>query len=96
MTKKNEQTLKQVLDLFLGSQKIKDKYLLVRIQEAWRQHLGPTINSYTSEVSFRKGILTVHISSAPLRQELLFGKDKLIALINEALQDEVIKVIRIY
>lgn len=45
---------------------------------AWREVVGPRIAAHTKVKSFRGGVLTVGVDSAPLRQELtLFQKDEL-------------------
>jgi hypothetical protein len=94
--KKNEQPLNQVLKQFLNTGKIKEKYLAVRIQEAWSKQMGPAISKYTGPITFKRGVLSVQIFSAPLKEELLYGKEKIINLLNEHLEEEVIKGIRIY
>ena len=93
---KNEQTLKEVLLQVVGSPKIKDKYLLLSIKDAWKTCFGPTIQQYTSELRFREGILTATITSAPLRHELSLNKEKIIRIMNETLQSDHIKVVHIY
>lgn len=93
---KNEQTLKEILLQVVGSPKIKDKYLLLSIKEAWSKCFGPTIQQYTSELRFREGNLTVVITSAPLRHELSLNKEKIIKIMNEALQSDHIKKVQIY
>ena len=92
----NEQKLGDILKLFVQSKPIKDKYLLEEIRSLWYTNMGPTIAQYTSDMRFQKGILTLKISSAPLKQELIYGKQKLIALLNEDLFDNPIQDIRIY
>lgn len=92
----NEQKLGDLLRQFVQSKPIKDKYLLEEIKSIWNANMGTTIAQYTSEMKFRNGILTLKISSAPLRQELLYGKPKLLSLLNEDLPGDPIKDIRIY
>ena len=49
------------------------------------------VNSYTKNVALRGSTLYVELSSSVLREELSHGKSKIIAMINEELQREVIK-----
>jgi len=58
--------------------------------------MGPVIAGYTTRISFAEGILTVYVSSAPLRKELMMGKDKLIKNLNEAIGTPVIREVQIY
>lgn len=93
---KNEQTLKEVLLQLVSSPQIKDKYLLLSIKDAWAKCFGPTIQQYTTDLRFRNGILTVLISSAPLRHELTLSKGKIIKIMNETLEADHIKQVHIY
>lgn len=93
---RNEKTLKEILEQFARTKPIKNNLTEVRIKEAWKTQLGPSIQNYTSDMKFRNGILTVNLTSAPLRQELLYGQAKLIGLLNETLGEELIKEVKIY
>lgn len=93
---KNEQTLKEVLLQVINTPQIKDKYLLLSIEDAWKKCFGPTIQEYTREIRFRSGVLTVVISSAPLRHELTLNKEKIINIMNETLQANHIEKVNIY
>lgn len=57
----------------------------VNAEAAWEKIMGPGVNSYTSEVSFRGGILYVTLTSSVLREELSHGRSKIIRMLNEAL-----------
>ena len=92
----NERTLKDVLHQFVKTKPIRDKYELLNIKEVWKKCLGKTIDQYTSDIRYFSGTLTVVITSAPLRQELNFGKDKLKKLLNEELGKDVIHEIKIF
>ena len=92
----NEKTLKEILSHFVESKPIKNKYTLVHIKEVWRAQLGPSIEHYTTDLTFSRGILKARLTSAPLRQELLYNKPKLMALLNEALGEEIIKDVKIF
>jgi len=92
----NEKTLKEILSNFVQSKPIKNKYNLVHIKEVWRTQLGPSIQHYTTDLTFSRDVLTVRLTSAPLRQELLYNKPKLIKLLNDALGEQVIKDVKIF
>lgn len=94
--KKNEETLKNILQSYVRSDKLGDKYNSALLESVWQKELSPLINNYTGKINFFKGKLTVEITSAPLRNELYNGRDKIITLLNEAVGKEVVKEIRIY
>jgi len=53
--------------------------------------MGNGVNSYTKEVVLKGTTLYVSLTSAVLREELSYGKQKIIKMINEELRKEVIK-----
>ena len=89
--KANDQTIKEAIDLFLETYKIKDKYLETSVLAQWEQIMGRTIASRTSEIYIRNKKLFIRLNSAALKQELFHGKEKIIELINEKMGAIVIK-----
>ena len=45
--------------------------------------MGKTISSRTTKLFFKQKVLYVELSSAPLKQELILAKVKILALLNE-------------
>lgn len=60
-------------------------------KNAWYAVMGKSIEAYTNSVELKNQTLVVQLSSAPLREELSYGKSKIITNINEFLRREVIK-----
>jgi len=65
----------------------------VRIREVWEKQMGTSILAYTEEIMLKNNTLFVTLSSAVLREELSYGKEKIINLLNESLDKEVVKKI---
>ncbi len=63
----------------------------INVQEAWKALMGNGVNSYTKEVVLKGSTLYVSLTSAVLREELSYGKQKIIKMINEEIGKEVIK-----
>ena len=59
----------------------------------WPEIVGDGINRYTIKRYVNNGVMTVHLSSASLANELMLGRATLIARINEALGREIIREI---
>lgn len=57
----------------------KQKQLIVR----WEELMGKTIASRTSKLFFKDKVLFVKLSSAPLKQEMIHSKDKILTLVQE-------------
>jgi hypothetical protein len=47
--------------------------------------MGPGVANYTTEVILERDILYVQLSSSVLREELSYGREKIIRLLNEEL-----------
>ena len=67
----------------------------IKIQEAWRTVMGKNIEKYTSNVRYKKGILSVKLKSSVLKEELFFEKEKVIELLNENLGKKYIQEIKL-
>src|SRR5690554_4719932 len=63
----------------------------VNAKEAWHNVMANAISKYTSAIRLDGDTLTVQLSSSVLREELSYGKDKIIALLNEELGKELVK-----
>ncbi len=91
MRKKNDYKLDEVLKLMVRQNRWDEKLDRVKIREVWVSAMGETVNKYTKHVTLRKNTLVVLIDSAPLKQELSYGKEKIKKIMNEALGKELIK-----
>ncbi|MCR9102233.1 MAG: DUF721 domain-containing protein [bacterium] len=87
----NQTTLKEALKAMLEHYKLKGKLNQSRIRHQWEEMMGPSIANYTRDIKLYKGKLFIIIDSAPLRQELSYGKEKIKRLLNEQLGEEAIQ-----
>ncbi len=55
------------------------------VREAWVQVMGPGVANYTEEVTLKDQVLLVKLNSSALRQELEYGKDKILKMMQEYL-----------
>lgn len=63
----------------------------VNAKEAWDKVMGNAISKYTTDIKLDRDTLFVQLSSSVLREELSYGKDKIIKLLNEELEKDLIK-----
>ncbi len=63
----------------------------IDVQEAWANMMGNGVNNYTTAVQLERDTLYVQLSSSVLREELSYGKDKIISMLNESIGKEVVK-----
>ena len=78
--------IKDVLgDLFTNNKSLSRSYNQFSVEQIWRSSMGELISQYTTSVRFNKGVITVYISSASLKQELLMHKAQLLDKLNQLL-----------
>ncbi|MFI5171783.1 MAG: DUF721 domain-containing protein [Chitinophagales bacterium] len=91
MKKDNEQGISNVIKQLFKSYHLDEKVAEVRIKEIWENVMGKSIKNYTSGMRLYKGVLTIFIDSAPLKQDLKFQKENIIQRINEELGEKAVK-----
>jgi len=64
-----------------------------RASALWPQIVGDGINRYTIRRFVKDGVMTVYLSSAALKSELMLNREGIIQRINEALGREIIREI---
>ena len=62
-----------------------------RASALWPQIVGDGINRYTIRRYVKDGVMTVHLSSASLANELMLNRASIVQRINEALGREIIR-----
>lgn len=96
MFKNEEQKINSVLQKLMKTHThLSDGMQQNSIEMIWEKVLGKTIAKYTNKLFLRKGTLTVNITSASLRNELQFEKEKILDKLNKELEYQSIKEIKI-
>jgi len=88
-------SISEALNLLLEKSHWKPKVIELRMKEEWEQIVGKTIARYTRNISMYNKVLTIQTDIAPLKQELLLGKEQLIKKINEYFGETVVTDITI-
>ena len=88
------QKIKTIIEEFISKNALSDGIDTARIQENWSSIMGENISAYTKEVSLQKDVLIVKLNSSVLRQELSYGKEKIVEMINKSLGEDKIQDIR--
>ncbi|ANW95624.1 RNA-binding protein [Wenyingzhuangia fucanilytica] len=83
--------LSDLMKHFIKANNLEQGFQKINVEEEWAKLMGPGVKSYTERISLKGGTLMVKISSAALRTELSYGKEKIQTMMNEALGEELIK-----
>lgn len=93
MSKRNNEhlSLSDVLKDFVETNNLQKGLDKIKVHDSWVKLMGNGVNSYTTSVKLNRDTLYVELSSSALREELSYGKEKIIAMLNEDLGREIIK-----
>lgn len=81
----------EALQLVLQKSNWKPKVNELRMRQEWEAIAGKTIAKYTRNISMNGKVLTIYTDVAPLKQELLVGKELLIQRVNEYFEERIVE-----
>ena len=85
--------LKEVLDDMIKEMRIGSKMDEMKVRKYWHELMGTYITNHTSKIYYKQGKLFVYLESSALKQELFMARTKIIASLNERLQENIIQEI---
>jgi hypothetical protein len=85
-----EYSIGDALKQFLESSHIKGGIQALQIEDAWEQIMGKTIARYTERLQIIGDKLIITTNVAPLKNELIYQKEKIKQRVNEALGQKVV------
>ena len=85
--------IKNIIESFVEQDSISDGIFNIKIQKAWENAVEKKILDYTKEIYVKGEILYIKVSNPILKQEILYSRQKVINLINEELEKDLIKKI---
>ena len=65
----------------------------ISVADAWAKLMGNGVVSYTNKIELNGKTLIVNLKSSVLREELSYGKEKIIKMMNEELGENLISKI---
>ena len=85
-----EFSISDAIQQFLDQSRIKGDIQALQIEDAWEQIMGKTIARYTDKLQIIGDKLIITTNVAPLKNELIYQKDKIKQRVNEALGQRVV------
>lgn len=86
-----ESSIRDVLKQFISqNNKLEAGMDIVNVRDAWRSIMGNGVNNYTIEIQLNGSTLYVALSSSVLREELSYGKEKIIKMINKEIRKDLV------
>ena len=93
MKRTEAKSIAEIIGDFMQQEDIEDAVLEQKALRLWNQVVGPGVNRMTTERFVDNGVITVKISSAALRNDLMLSRSSLIAKLNQLVGKPVIKEI---
>jgi len=91
----DSKSIKDLMGAFIKENNLTKGFTQIKVKEAWLQVMGNGVQSYTTSIKLQNDVLVVHLRSSVLREELSYGKDKIIDMMNKTLGENLIKKVRL-
>lgn len=85
----------EIIKEFIKENKLTKGIQKLTVEKLWPELMGNGIANYTESVTLKNKTLVIKLKSSVLREELSYGKDKIIKMMNEQLGEEVINQIKL-
>ena len=95
MKKHKTQSIGDLISQYIQGTELEKTLLERMVVQKWPVVMGPMIANLTGDVEMKNGTLFVHIHSAALRQQLFECRYDVIKKLNQAINSQFIKDIRI-
>lgn len=89
----NNIEIKNLINVFLKKNRLENGLLDLEVKKVWFEIMDNGIANYTRDVNLKNKTLYVKLNSPALREELSYGKEKLINIINQKFKKEIINKI---
>ena len=83
-------SVKDLMKHFIKENNLSKGMQKLKIEETWAKMMGAGVATHTTSVRLQNKMLIIQLTSSVLREELSYGKDKIIKMMNEELGEEVI------
>lgn len=91
MKRQDAQPVRAFMDAYFEAMGLKEQINQARVKLQWKTTMGPVITRKTTQLSIKNKVLYVSLSSPALRKELLYQREKLVAMLNQSVGDTVIE-----
>jgi hypothetical protein len=92
MTKRENDSfsIEDLMKSFIKENNLSKGMQKIKVEETWIKMMGPGVATHTTSVKLQNKTLIIQLKSSVLREELGYGKDKIIKMMNEEIGEDVI------
>ncbi|MBG6128923.1 hypothetical protein IWQ47_000384 [Aquimarina sp. EL_43] len=85
------QSMEEVLKSFVSDNNLQKGLDKVAVRDVWEKIMGPAITKYTRNIKLERETVYVELTSSVLREELSYGRQKIIDNLNDELGKVLVK-----
>ena len=89
----NSLEIDNLIKFFIKKNNLENGLENVKIKDLWHELMKNGVANYTTDINLKNGTLYIKLKSSVLREELSYGKEKIVKLLNEKLKKDLIKKI---
>jgi len=86
----NSSSVKDLMQIFIKENNLSKGMRKLKVEETWAEMMGPGVMAHTTSVKLQNKTLIIQLTSSVLREELSYGKEKIIKMMNEKVGEGVI------
>jgi len=86
----NSFSVKDLMQSFIKENNLSKGMRRLKVEETWAEMMGPGVMAHTTSVKLQNKTLIIQLTSSVLREELSYGKEKIIKMMNEKVGEGVI------
>ena len=83
-------SIEDLMQNFIKENNLSKGMQKIKVEETWHKMMGPGVATHTTSVKLQNKTLIIHLNSSVLREELSYGKEKIIKMMNVEIGEEVI------
>lgn len=83
-------SVKDLMKSFIKENNLSKGMQKMKIEESWEKLMGQGVASYTESVQLQNKTLIIKLTSSVLREELSYGKEKIIKMLNEEMGEQTV------
>lgn len=86
-----EISLGDAINKFLDQSRLKGGIQALQIKDVWESIMGKTISNYTDDIQIINKKLFINTNTGPLKNELMYQKEKIMERVNEHFGKKIIE-----
>jgi len=84
----NSLKIDSLIKFFIKENNLENGLETVEVKDLWYKLMKNGVANYTTDINLKNGTLYIKLKSSVLREELSYGKEKIVKLLNEKLNSQ--------